>query len=195
MEVGEKINHLTLIEKHEGVKSLFKCDCGNEKMINLYNVKIGKTKSCGCLFKEHPNHTKHGDRWTRLYRIWRGMRERCNTPSCSTYKNYGARGITVCDEWNNYETFKKWALKNGYNDKLTIDRVNVNGNYEPSNCQWTTYKRQANNTRNNRILTAFGRTMTMTQWAEEVGIKASTLWARLDRGWSVEKALAEPLQK
>ena len=126
MEVGDKINRLTLIKKCKGVKSLFKCDCGNEKMINIYNVEIGKTKSCGCLFKEHPNHTKHGDRWTRLYRIWRGMRERCNTPSCSTYKNYGARGITVCDEWNNYETFKKWALKNGYNDKLTIDRVNVN---------------------------------------------------------------------
>lgn len=195
MEVGEKVNRLTLIKKCEGKKSLFRCDCGNEKMINIWNVEYEKVKSCGCLFRECPNHTKHGGKGTRLYKIWKSMRERCSTPSQNRYKNYGGRGIKVCEEWDDFNVFREWALSHGYSDELTVDRIDVNGNYEPLNCRWITPKEQANNKTNNRYITFNGITKTMTQWAEEKGMKASTLWARLDNGWSIERALNTPIIK
>ena len=136
------------------------------------------------------NHLIHGDSRTRLYKIWKSMRGRCYLKSNTSYDRYGARGIKVCPEWQDYQTFKDWAVNNGYDDSLTIDRINCNGDYTPSNCRWVTYKEQANNTRRNRILTAFGETMTMTQWAEKTGIKVATIWARLNKGWDVEKALS-----
>lgn len=140
------------------------------------------------------NHLIHGDSHTRLYHIWKSMRERCRVKSHTSYERYGARGIEVCSEWEDYQTFKKWALDNGYNETLTIDRIDVNGDYEPANCRWATYKEQANNTRKNRILTAFGKTMTMTQWSEITGIKVATIWARLHKGWSIEDALSKAVK-
>lgn len=135
------------------------------------------------------NHYIHGDSGKRLYYIWKSMKARCTLKTNTSYKRYGGRGITVCKEWEDYQTFKKWALENGYNDKLTIDRINSNGNYEPTNCRWATPKEQANNTRRNRLITAYGKTMTMTQWSEMTGIKVATIWARLNKGWPVEDAL------
>ena len=122
------------------------------------------------------------------------MRERCNTPSCKGYKNYGGRGISVCEEWGNFVVFKEWAISNGYNDKLSLDRINVNGNYEPNNCRWATSKEQANNKRNNHLITYLGETKTMTEWAETTGIKVATIWARLQRGWTVEKTLTQAVK-
>ena len=186
----EKKCYLTLITDGKP-KALYKCECGNVKWINKYNVTMGYTRSCGCLTKIHPNHTIHGGRGTRLYGIWKSMRERCNTSSCNSYKNYGGRGIKICDEWDNFAVFREWALGAGYTDSLTIDRIDVNGNYEPDNCRWADYKTQANNTRANRLLTLNGVTKTMTQWADITGIKAATIHARLKRGWSVERALSK----
>ena len=191
IKVGDKYGRLLVIENHHPKDEVVCiCECGNKKVARASNVYYGRTRSCGCIFKEG-NNLKHGGRRTRLYMIWKGMRERCNTPSCSTYKRYGANGIKVCPEWDDFENFKEWSLSNGYKDGLTIDRIDGKGNYEPSNCRWATYKEQANNTKSNRLITYDGETKTITQWAETVGIKPATLWARLNRGWSIEQALGK----
>ena len=132
---------------------------------------------------------KHGDRYTRLYDIWRGIKSRCYTQSSTSYKNYGLRGVKMCDEWLDYQTFKRWALANGYKDNLTIDRIDVNGDYTPNNCRWVSYKENSNNKRNNRYIEYNGKIKTLTEWAEEYHIKVGTLWARLNKGWTIEKAL------
>ena len=191
--VGQKYGMLTVLENHHPKdEAVCRCECGNIKIARATNIYHGGTRSCGCLFQKG-NNLKHGDKGKRLYRIWKGMRERCNTPTCSTYKNYGERGIKVCPEWDDYLVFKEWALSHGYSDKLTIDRIDVNGNYEPSNCRWITYKQQANNTRANHLITIDGVTHTMTEWAEISGIKMATIWARLDRGWNQKDAVFKPL--
>lgn len=136
----------------------------------------------------------HGDTGTRLHRIWQNMKARCYRKSAREYENYGGRGITVCEEWrSNYEKFKEWAINNGYADNLTIDRINVNGNYEPTNCRWITNKEQQNNRRDNACYEFNGETKTLAQWSEELGICYKTLQKRI-RKWGVEKAFTEPLK-
>lgn len=127
----------------------------------------------------------------RLYGIWINMKHRCNNPNDPRYYDYGGRGITVCNEWlHSYENFKDWSMRNGYTERLSIDRINVNGNYEPSNCRWATNKEQQNNMRSNRLLTYLGETHTVSEWAEITGINKSTISKRIDRsGWSIERAL------
>ena len=134
---------------------------------------------------------------SRLYTIWNSMKQRCYTKSCTSYKRYGARGISMCDEWkNNYMEFYNWAIQNGYSDNLTIDRIDTNGNYEPSNCRWATYKEQANNTRKIKRYTFNGETHTPREWEEIVGIRWQTIRYRIKiLGWSVEKALTTETQK
>ena len=130
----------------------------------------------------------------RLYRIWQVMRGRCRNPNHSEYHRYGARGITVCPEWDSYPIFKSWALDNGYDDTLTIDRINTNGPYCPSNCRWATMKEQSNNRRTCHLLTYNGKTQTLMQWAEETGLSRGAFKQRLQRGWSVEATLTTPLK-
>lgn len=200
---GQRFGRLTVVErasdyvspnKHKLARWLCRCDCGNNIIAIGCSLKRKSTQSCGCLQKElaankHTTHSKYG---CRLYRIWIAINQRCNNPKNNEFNAYGGRGITVCEEWNNnFQVFYDWALRNGYADNLTIDRINVNGNYEPSNCKWATRKEQANNTRRNRIITYNGKTQTLTQWADELKISYATLSCRINRyHWSEERALS-----
>lgn len=132
---------------------------------------------------------------TRLYRIWNNMRSRCENNKCPAYKNYGDRGIVVCEEWKTYKNFESWALHNGYSDDLTLDRIDINGNYCKNNCRWVTMKSQCRNRRTNRYLTYNGETHLEVEWAEILGIDKDRISDRLYRGWSVDKALSTPVKK
>lgn len=195
IKVGKRYGRLIVLENHHPKDEVVcQCDCGNIKIARATNVYYGGTKSCGCLFNEG-NNRRHGDQGTRLYTIWKSMRERCACPSQNRYQNYGGRGIKVCQEWDDYLTFKEWALNNGYDNELTIDRIDVNGNYEPSNCRWVTSKQQSNNKTNNRYITYNGETKTMAEWSEIIGVKAGTIWSRLNKGWSIDEALTTPVNQ
>lgn len=134
------------------VKWLCKCACGNEISVDVNNLRTGHTKSCGCISVKIPNGMKHGylrnGTKHRLYVIWTNMKRRCKSETNPDYKNYGGRGISVCDEWeNNFSSFAEWALNNGYSDQLTIDRIDNDGDYSPQNCRWTTMLIQRHNQR------------------------------------------------
>ena len=186
---GQKFGRLTVIASAESDKKgngrwLCKCDCGKEVVIVGYRLNTGYTKSCGCLQREITGKraSKHNKYGTRLHTVWRHMKERCNNPNSQDYHNYGGRGISYCSEWTEFNPFYEWATKNGYSDELTLDRIDVNGNYEPSNCRWADKKIQANNTRVNRRITINGVTKTMTEWSDETGVKAGTIWWRHENG-------------
>lgn len=190
------IEELSFDKQQHSYKCICKCDCGNEIIVNANNLTSNKTLSCGCYRKDVlKNRKKHGDTNKRLYHIWNGMKQRCYNEHSKNYTNYGKRGIKVCDEWlENYLNFKQWALKNGYRDDLSIDRINNNKGYYPENCRWETAKVQANNTRNTKILTINNKTLSLQQWSEIVGIKSSTILARLNRGWSKHDSVFTPLK-
>lgn len=200
---GRKFGKLSVIErcgtKHGQIVWLCKCDCGNEKIVSGHNLRSGRTKSCGCLIHDanatrNKRHTKHNCCKTSLYKLWNSMKTRCNNKSVHNYRNYGGRGVTVCDEWNtDFVRFKEWAEKNGYKDGLTLDRIDVNGNYEPSNCRWVTVKQQENNRRNNHYLTIEGVTKTLTEWCELYKAHPSTVINRLNTGCTPKEALTLPL--
>ena len=146
--------------------------------------------------KDHINY-KHGLYKTRLYKEWESMKRRCYCKSATSYEYYGAIGINVCDEWrNDFKTFYDWSMSHGYDDTLTIDRIDVNGNYEPSNCRWITMKEQCRNKRNNRLLTFNGKTQCIVDWANDLQIDRRTITKRIDvLGWTVEKALSTPVNR
>jgi hypothetical protein len=146
------------------------CDCGTTKCVASGSLINGYTKSCGCYSREHPSNYKHGGRGKRLYEIWKSMNERCNTKTSSSYVYYGARGIKICDEWKEFPAFREWSLSHGYTDKLTIDRINNDGNYEPINCRWATAKEQARNTSRTRYATIMGVTKPFIEWCELLGL-------------------------
>lgn len=196
---GQKFGRLTVLyklhnyHKKDGSYWLCVCDCGNIAEIRGGNLRHNITKSCGCWLKEHAQSkfTKHGKRSTRLYITWAHIKSRCYNKSIQEYKNYGKRGITMCDEWkDDFQAFYDWSMANGYNDNLTIDRIDVNGNYEPTNCRWTTIKQQNRNKRNNRNFTINGETHCLSEWCEILGINYNTVKTRFyNHGWSVERAL------
>jgi hypothetical protein len=158
------------------------CDCGGTKIVPTSSLKSGYTKSCGCIGKEKPSHFKHGGKGTRLYHIWKSMNSRCNTSSCPSYVNYGARGISVCEEWRDYKKFKNWSLSNGYLSNLSIDRINNDGNYSPDNCRWATPVRQARNKRNTLYYTYEGVKKPLADWADHYNINYKQAWQKLKNG-------------
>jgi hypothetical protein len=216
---GRKYNHLTVVKfayskivGKRGDKSpyyLCRCDCGNEKIVCGYCLKSGQTKSCGCQkiassaktlvkynqdVENHNYHRTHNHTYTRLYKIYHGMKSRCYNTNVKEYRLYGGRGIIICDEWlNNSSLFFEWAEKTGYKEELTIDRIDVNGNYEPTNCRWVTMKVQENNKRNNHSITINGEIKTVTEWANIYGIKRNTVYERIRRGMDEITALIKPV--
>ena len=150
----------------------------------------------GCQKKNNKNNKIHGRSHTRLYRIWCCMKGRCLNKSNTAYKDYGDRGIRICDEWQkNFMNFYDWAINNGYEDNLSIDRINVNGNYEPSNCRWLTMKTQENNKRNNHYIEYKGKNMTISELSELLNIHPSTLWHRIKNNQQIDKPVRKKEEK
>ena len=188
--VGKRYGKLTVIKfsHRKGRKYywLCQCDCGNIKAILSYSLKSGNTKSCGCGMNKNNKIGEltrtHGQSHTRLHNIWLDVKKRCSSKTNQAYPNYGGRGIKVCDEWlKDYMNFYNWAIANGYSDNLSIDRIDNNDDYKPSNCRWTTKKEQANNRRTNVYITHNGETKTLAQWVELYNMnygKAYSLYRR-----------------
>lgn len=169
-----------------------RCECGKLTSVNADALTSGRTVSCGCFRNEllSKRQKTHGDTSTRLYGVWSSMKSRCLNSSNAHYGEYGGRGITVCDEWKeSYESFKSWAVESGYELGKSIDRIDVNGNYEPENCRWVTSVAQANNRRSNRMFTFNGETHNLTEWSALFGINPKTLFNRIYSGWSFERAI------
>lgn len=168
------------------------CDCGNTTLVTSYNLKSGKISSCGCLKREllTNKNIKHNQRHTKLYEIWKAIKQRCNNPNNIGYKNYGGRGITICEEWqNNFESFYEWSINNGYTEQLSIDRIDVNGNYEPNNCRWATRLEQANNTRNTKYYTYDNKTLPLRYWCNIYNMNYKQIYDVLRRGVPFEEII------
>ena len=167
-----------------------RCDCGNSKTVSMTALNRGYTKSCGCLKRELLQNNRHKDR--RLYQVWQDMKQRCFNPRNKFYHRYGGRGITVCSEWlEDYDVFYNWAMQNGYQRGLQIDRINGDGNYEPSNCRWATPKVNTDNRDATKMLTYNGKTQSLTDWSRETGVPLTTIRQRLSRGLSEGEILGE----
>jgi hypothetical protein len=145
--------------------------------------------------KSNPNY-KHGLTKTHLFQTWSNAKSRCSDPNSLPFKDYGGRGITVCEEWkNDFKAFYDWAMANGYKEGLTLDRIDNNQGYSPDNCRWATVKEQSNNRRSNTFLVFCGERKTISQWADDTGISRETLYKRLANGWDIEETLTTPTRK
>jgi len=189
--IGQRFGRLVVLGKH-GVsvhhKAQWKCqcDCGEESIAVSGSLLNGHTKSCGCMNRELV--TKHGESHSRLYQEWADMKQRCLNPNNASYHNYGGRGIRVCDEWLDASTFIDWAKVNGYRDDLTIDRVDTNGNYEPSNCRFIPLSDQHENKRTNRIITLNGESDILINHCRKHNKNFNSIRYRLNAGWIPEEA-------
>lgn len=171
------------------------CDCGNEKTYRVDHLLDGSTSSCGCQrsARQSAAQTVHGEWTTKLWGHWSAMRRRCNTKSTGNYETYGGRGIKVCDEWKDYLAFRSWALSHGYDDSLSLDRIDVNGDYCPENCRWATPREQACNRRNTIYVEFEGELRSLADLAYEYGADDELVYSRVvNLGWSVLKALTTP---
>jgi len=170
------------------------CDCGTIRNVKEQSLKSGKSKSCGCYHSDIMHevgkvNTTHGQADTRLYRIYKHMIRRCTDENDLRYEIYGGRGITICSDWDSFENFAKWAAESGYSDELSIDRIDVNGNYSPDNCRWATPHQQSVNRRTTKFYEYNGKCMCIAEWAKEYNIPYKKLHKRLYSGWSIERAL------
>ena len=185
---GKKGNHAS--------RQVCLCSCGNTTVVQCCSLNSRNTQSCGCLHRD--SITIHGKKKTHAYSIWNTMKRRCENPNNHKYPDYGGRGIRVCDRWlaPNGQGVLNFIEDMGERPsvKHTIERKDVNGNYEPNNCEWATYIEQARNKRNNKLLTHNGKTQCTAAWAEELKLSVSTLNTRLFRGWSIKDALDTPCQ-
>lgn len=206
---GRQFGRLTVLGEAErdmgkGRSWFCKCSCGNTIITTTYKLKHGVKKSCGCLQREigRINFTKHGEAHSRLHEVWKGIKSRCYNPKHSSYKNYGGRGIEMCNEWkDNYACFRDFMLSIGYDDKLpsgqqTVERIDVNGNYEPKNCTLITKAEQNFNKRSNHLITYKGVTKTITEFANELKLDVDTILNRINNyGYTIEEALERPIRK
>lgn len=213
---GTQVGRLLVIERAEDFiskngekRTMWRCKCECGKYINVRSDCLNGTHtlSCGCYHKERVSESgkkngskiKHGESKERLFNIWYLIKYRCEDESSPAYKNYGGRGIAVCKDWSDEETgyfeFKKWALENGYNPQLTIDRIDNDGDYEPSNCRWADNITQGNNKRTNVFIEYDGVRKSISQWADSLGISKKVLYRRIELGWDIERAFTQPVRK
>ncbi|MFA5252763.1 MAG: hypothetical protein WC454_09300 [Phycisphaerae bacterium] len=197
-----KFGYLSVIkevERRNGRRFfLCRCDCGIEKVIRLDFLKNGNTKSCGCYSKgliknvnlKHGMANKHP-----LHSVWNSIKQRCLNPKSSRYKYYGARGISVCEEWLDFIPFYEWAISHGYKNYLTIERKNNDGDYCPENCTFVGRKKQANNRRTSKYIVYKSLKKTLAQWGDLLDINPTVLCKRLIRGWSPERTIETPCRK
>lgn len=205
---GQRFGRLVVVSRAENTKRgqarwVCQCDCGNITEVKGGALRSGATKSCGCYQRDRTAQSciTHGGTKSRLYLVWAGMKQRCLNINNSRYAAYGGRGIRICDEWeNDFAMFRDWAFANGYDENApfgacTLDRINNDGDYEPSNCRWIEQKEQARNQRTNVNIGFCEKTQTVTQWAEERGIKTGTLAYRIRKGWEPERALTTTVER
>lgn len=192
-----KLTVLTKSPEKRGRASTWvcQCDCGKITHPIIANKLLhGRTRSCGCLRGDfvRERFVTHGLTNTHLYGTWHNMKNRCLNPRVERYKDYGGRGIKVCDEWlNDFQAFYDWAMANGYHEDLSIDRIDANGNYEPNNCRWVDMKTQANNKRNNFLVEINGESKTIGEWSRITGVGYSTICQRYRRGDRGEALIRE----
>lgn len=170
------------------------CECGCGKPVSIARqARSDRGQPAGqpVRFIRGHSYTSHRMSYTRTYGVWNGMLNRCRNPKTSMWRHYGGRGIKVCDRWLTFENFLADMGEKPVGKSL--DRINNNGNYEPGNVKWATPVEQHNNTRTNRLLTALGKTQTVTQWAREIGVEKSVLFNRLGMGWTAEDAITRPI--
>ena len=194
---GERFGSLIAIKeldertKEGKIQYLCKCDCGNTCIMRATELRTGKRISCGCQIWRK----KYDSFDIRPYRVWYDIKRRCEDQRRRDYHRYGGRGISVCDEWHDFQKFSDWAFENGYSEGLTIDRINNDGNYEPENCRWVNNTIQANNRSSNHIMTLDGVAKTMAEWSRVTGISYTTLRSRQRRGWSDKDTLTKPVRE
>lgn len=199
---GQKFNQLTVVRfigrKYPGNSNLYwecDCDCGNRVEVNRNNLMTGavkRCKDCGRL-NTTKAHTKHSKSYTKEHHTWRHILDRCHNSSNQSYRLYGERGITVCDEWrNSFEAFYS-HVGDAPSPKHSLDRIDNNKGYQPGNVRWATAKQQSRNNRRNRVLTMNGKSMCLAEWSEVTGIGATVISRRLSIGWDVEKTLTTPV--
>lgn len=189
-DMSESVNHRS---------SLWKCvcECGHimiKKQQQLIKPKNTCCKNCHPKNKKYVTNIMLNGKLTELYNVWRSMRQRTKDINCYCYKDYGGRGIKVCEEWENYDVFYDWSMKNGYDKNLTLDRINNDGSYEPNNCRWTSMKEQCNNRRNNVTILFKDKNYTLQQLADILGTNQETLSYRLN-SMSIEEAMELPIRK
>lgn len=197
VEIGQRFGNLVILEKikkEDKKHSYFCCLCDCGKITIKRSDNLNEKSSCGCQTKFLRGHKKHGLWNTSLYNRYYKILDRCYNKNHKYYYNYGGRGITVCEEWlNDPISFYNWAINNGYKEGLSIDRIDNNGNYEPSNCRWVTRKEQERNKRNNKNFTWRGETHCIQEWCELLGFTRDCLYNRLVRAkWNIERALTTP---
>jgi len=203
---GQKFGSLTAVrfdhrddmDKNKPHYWVFRCDCGNEIIARKNAVTSGNTSRCKECSAKHLSeiNTIHGYVGTRLYREWAGMIQRCESPASTSWDRYGAKGVSVCEEWHDFQVFKEWAVGNGYTDSLTLDRINSNGNYCPANCRWASIREQANNKLKTLWIEFNGEKLPLSYWADKLGMSYHTLYDRLYRWrWPVEKAFTTPVRR
>lgn len=192
---GQRFGRLTVVGRSatigKNVRWLCRCDCGSEHVVYGQNLRNGSVKSCGC--QAHPQ--THGMTGSRIYQTWASMHARCNSPSYWARKHYADKGITICEDWKRFEAFRDWAMQNGYTDNLTLDRKDNSKGYEASNCRFISIADQQRNKSNHTFLSYNGKTQALYQWASELGLKKSTICTRIARGWTVERALSQPIRR
>ena len=195
---GQTFGNLTVLglslipRKGPNQKPIYICKCSCGKVVELKEHELisGHKKSCGCLHRKYVLSMKG-----RLYETWKNMRRRCNDQRNNRWAHYGGKGIKICSQWNDYLNFRTWAYSNGYREDLTIDRIDVDGDYCPENCRWATAKEQANNTTRNRYIEYKGNNYTVSELATLLSLSYSTLQHRLDNDWPIEKIISQPQRR